>query len=207
MSSRKERLKSEFDAFFKEVLGQDIFLYDSLSLENFIKLKKIVSCVNNIITMQVTENFIYFLENEKVIDSNQKEVILNQINTVNANSNGYDVEYSQPILNGSGILAEVKCNIPVKENNFGAAQQSGIRKDIEGLKKGKRKARKNGEFERYYKFMVFLDDGKTVVNAVKNICSKINDTKVEILTDNINAEQLQTDVVYVVTLPMVKKSR
>ena len=77
------------------------------------------------------------------------------------NSPGFDV-------NHAGIIAEVKCNIPVKPHEFGAAQKNGILKDLKGLKEGKRSF--NGEnTDNYYKFMVVLDV-EGVRDAIKKLC-------------------------------------
>ena len=66
------------------------------------------------------------------------------------------------------LIAEVKCNIPVKPHEFGAAQKNGILKDLKGLKEGKRSF--DGEnTDNYYKFMVVLDV-EGVRDAIKKLC-------------------------------------
>ena len=146
--------------------------------------------------MQVTEQFVAFLEHQHIIDSKQKDQILNQINAVNANSNGYDIQYSGPILNGKGLLAEVKCNIPVNAKSFGAAQQAGIIKDINGLMSGKTKSSIDNVTS-YYKFMVFLD-GDRVQDAVDKLLKSKPNIRTAIFPTDIR--ELNTETVYIVIL-------
>lgn len=207
MSDRKKQLQARFNDFFKDVLGENINLYDKLSTKKFVELKKVISCINNIITLQVTEKFAVFLEQQHIINSKQKNDILAQINAVNANANGYDIQYTEPILKGKGLLAEIKCNIPVNATSFGAAQLAGIIKDINGLKNGKHKAQSKAQIEDsdayrkiladYYKFMVFLD-GDRVQNAVDKLLKSNLDIPTAIFPSDI--QELHTETVYIVIL-------
>ena len=75
MVDRKKQLSQVFNNVFKEVVKEDKDFYSHLGIGDFVKLKKIVACVNNIITMQVTELFVEYLYRIKVIDFKQKEEI------------------------------------------------------------------------------------------------------------------------------------
>ena len=49
MAKRELELKEQFNEFFRNHNVDN--LYDQLSVEEMIKLKKVVSCINNIITI------------------------------------------------------------------------------------------------------------------------------------------------------------
>ena len=85
----------------------------------------------------------------------QAEEMRRRVEETSANDNGFDVCYSGG-PDGLPLIAEVKCNIPVKKDRFGAAQEAGIRKDIEALLQGKRKMGVT-DVSGYYKFMAVLD--------------------------------------------------
>jgi hypothetical protein len=198
MVDRKKQLSQVFNNVFKEVVKEDKDFYSHLGISDFVKLKKIVACVNNIITMQVTELFVEYLYRIKVIDFNQKEEIFATINETNANSNGYDVCYENSFQKGVGILAEIKCNIPVNKASFGAAQLVGIINDIRGLLNGKKKCPKDIQKGKF-KFMVFLDDQDRVETAINQLLDKEELSLVK-LGDDVKRCELTTEKVYVVLL-------
>ena len=73
MSDRKKQLQARFNDFFKDVLGENINLYDKLSTKKFVELKKVISCINNIITLQ-RENGLCF--DFKIIDIYENNVTI-----------------------------------------------------------------------------------------------------------------------------------
>ena len=162
--SKKEYLKTSYEEIRKRVakLPKD---YKQLTWEEITALKKAVSTVNNVITLSVTELFVDFLRNENIIGEEQYQEIKKQIENTKPNANGYDIEY-----NGNPkIIAEVKCNIPVNEDSFGAAQRTGIVEDLESLQNGKGKSCITNT-EDYYKFMVVLSDKEgNVKKAMRKI--------------------------------------
>lgn len=162
--SKKEYLKTSYEEIRKGVaqLPND---YKQLTWEEITALKKAVSTVNNVITLSVTELFVDFLRNENIIGEEQYQEIKKQIENTKPNANGYDIEY-----NGvPRIVAEVKCNIPINGDSFGAAQRTGIIEDIESLQNGKGKSCITNT-EDYYKFMVVLSDKKgNVKKAMRKI--------------------------------------
>lgn len=151
---REKELQQQLDAFFR-MFGIDGF-YDRLSNADFVGLKKILSCINNVITLRATIDLVDRLYNDKIISRTEYESILKEVDSQHANTNGFDVQH---IFTGrkdvTGIIAEVKCNIPVNGTSFGAAQIEGLEEDVEHLLKGKTKA--NIEVKNCYKFMAILN--------------------------------------------------
>jgi len=149
--NREKDLKEQFNQFFAQLGIED--LYSKLSNDQLIDLKKLLSCINNMITLRATDLFVLKLYQDGFIDSKEKVGIGKIVDKQHANANGYDVKY----VGDKKIIAEVKCNIPVNETSFGAAQERGIIKDIEHLLDGKKKKQPIKDIADYYKFMVILD--------------------------------------------------
>lgn len=147
---RESDLRGQFNQFFEQLGISD--LYSKLSNNQLIDLKKLLSCINNMITLRATDTFVLKLYQDGFIDSKEKTEILGKVHDQHANANGFDVQY----VGSKKIIAEVKCNIPVNETSFGAAQEKGIVKDIDHLLNGKEKA-KNINVHEFYKFMVILN--------------------------------------------------
>ena len=164
--SREEKLKESFNGFWNDILNTTTEdYYSKMAIEHLIRMKNAVSNINNIITLKVTLAFVKILFKTKTIGIDDALKMRQRINETSANANGYDIEYNNPLTN-CRILAEIKCNIPVKEK-FGQNQQKGILKDIEGLEKGKNKGGVSNTSD-YQRFMVFLDTGESI-NAVENL--------------------------------------
>lgn len=196
-NTRESILKEPFNIYWNDFFKTNKDYFSDLSLQQFINLKKVLSGINNIITLKTTFLFIDFLGENEFVDSQQVRDIKDNINTINANTNGFDVQIQGKNL--PKILAEVKCNIPVKEETFGAAQLSSIKKDIKGLLKGKTKAHIL-HLNDYYKFMVCLQfDG--VEQAMKKTINSLQKEKFKI-KEYTNKEAIETDVVYVVYISM-----
>lgn len=196
---REDVLCGRFNEFFNHILStRELNYYAMLSTADFIELKKVLSTVNNIITLRVTDLFICKLERAGLVTSGQLAEIRHKIDSTSANANGYDIEYTGS--GGKGILAEIKCNIPVKEDAFGAAQAAGIRKDIDRLFSGKPKSAIEDTSE-YYKFMVLFDCGGGLSKAMDRIISAYEGA-VQTISLEGGADTLSTDKVYVVYLPL-----
>ena len=156
--NREKELKEQFNAFFSRHNVDN--LYDQLSIQEMIELKKVFSCINNIITLRATFAFVDQLAKDGFISPDTHVKMRKGVNDQHANANGFDVHYGDKKGEDceKKIIAEVKCNIPVNKNSFGAAQEKGILEDIEHLKnkKGKEKGGVEDTSD-YYKFMVLLD--------------------------------------------------
>ena len=190
--SREDSLKNDFNCFWNSSFGtSNKDYYSKLSIDDLIRLKKAISCINNIITLRTTLSFVDYLETRDIIPSNIAEEIKNDVQSISVNTNGYDVEYSK---NGFKLIAEVKCNIPVGENCFGVAQINSILNDLDGLIRGKKKS-KISDTGSYFKFMVLLD-----TNGVKKAMEKIMNKStlpLEVLQDT-TLGKMKTDRIYVI---------
>ena len=169
--NREESLKCRFNGFWNKKLGtsgQDY--YSRMQIADLIDLKVAVSEINNIITLRTTFRFIEMLSKNGIISSDEAAEMFKSVDTRSANANGFDVEYESDRIK---IVAEVKCNIPVNKDSFGAAQISGIAKDIAGLMGGKRKSEK--KVADFLKFFVMLRSSDAVEPAMQKLTDKNQD--------------------------------
>lgn len=153
-TSRDRQLADGFNGFWSQYFGREEDYYGRLTLDGLVRLKQVLGNINNIITLKATLNFIDCLLAEKIVSPQQAEEMRRRVEETSANANGFDVCYGGQ--GGLRLIAEVKCNIPVKKGRFGAAQEEGIRKDIEALLRGKLKADVD-DVSGYYKFMAVLN--------------------------------------------------
>ena len=186
--NREKDLKEQFNQFFAQLGIED--LYSKLSNEQLIDLKKLLSCINNMITLRATDSFVLKLYQDGFIDSKEKVGIGKIVDKQHANANGYDVKY----VGNKKIIAEVKCNIPVNETSFGAAQERGIIKDIEHLLDGKKKKQPIKDIADYYKFMVILDC-EHAQESMEKIIKKREDVKLYTSPAELDKENVY--VIYV----------
>ena len=199
MFQRTESLKSPFNEFMNEVVGtKEEDYYSRLTVSHFVRLKKVFANINNIITLQVTSEFADMLKKAGIVDESQYAKIYQDIEDVNANANGYDVCYTGKVGSADGIIAEIKCNIPVGNKHFGTAQFNSIEKDVDGLMNGKTKETEIDP-KNYLKLLVLLDDGAKVYEARRNLVSKMEKKgKPLVIRDELQLASLNTDKIYVV---------
>ena len=199
--NRKDDLSSAFNSFWQEALNSKEDYYSKLTLKEFVLLKKAITNINNIITMLVTEGFVKTLHKDGVISTSQQSEMLEQLFETHANTNGFDVEYSAGQMK---IVAEVKCNIPVNETSFGAAQENSIMEDVDHLFHSKKKSDLTSEdIQDYYKFMVFLDVENVRVSTQKLI-RKLTKKGLNV-TEYTPKTKLQKDIVYFIYISTENK--
>ena len=185
--SRQLDIQEKFNHFWNQALKTKNENYLSkLTNEDLIGLKKAIANTNNLLTLKVTLGFIDRLHSRGIIDSNQADRIKRNVDGQHPNTIGFDVQDTE-----SGIIAEVKCNIPVGEKSFGAAQKNALKKDLQGLRNGNAKGGIVNTDD-YYKFMVVLDvDG--VRDAMKKLCG--DDRCIELVDKNIDTNHIY--IVYI----------
>jgi hypothetical protein len=200
--NRKDDLSSAFNDFWRKALNSNEDYYSKVTLKEFVHLKKAITNINNIITMLVTESFVKTLHKDGVISTPQQSKMLEQLYETHANTNGFDVEYSAGQMK---IVAEVKCNIPVNETSFGAAQENSIMEDVDHLFHSKKKSDLTSEdIQDYYKFMVFLDVENVRVSTQKLI-RKLTKKGLNV-TEYTPKTKLQKDIVYFIYISTDKQS-
>lgn len=191
--NRDYQLKERLNAFLTVKLGLPQHdYYGNLSASDFLELKSALSDIHNTITLKVAHAFSNWLANRFDFDAEARTQIQRAILATKPNTNGYDIEITHPCK----VIAEVKCNVPVNNGAvYGAAQKSGIIKDIDALMKGKSKSTVTPS--EFLKFMVFLDHGGIRL-ATKHLIKSMTSQKSNILFAEESADLTRKDVVYIV---------
>ena len=133
------------------------------------ELKELLNGISNLATRIVSKEFIDWLEKADMLPADEAGTAKKEIDETSANSNGYDIVLPK------GIVAEVKCMIPLEDKNYGAQQQESIKNDLEGLLAPSPKKKSSAQLEKAniqwndcIKFMVLLNKNNAIV-AFKNI--------------------------------------
>lgn len=158
-----------------------------LTINDLVEMKKAISNINNLITLRVTLGFVDEICRLGIVNNEQAERMRKEVDEQHPNTNGFDVQDKE-----CRIIAEIKCNIPVGEKSFGAAQKNALKKDLQGLRNGKTKGDIDN-VDNYYKFMVIQD----VSNARLAMKELYGDDCVELVDKNID-----TDHIYIVYIKL-----
>ena len=192
--SRRDDLEQQFNDFFKESLNV-AEAYRQLSGDQILQLKRLLSNIHNLLTLETTVAFVRRLETDGVLSHGQAESLLGVIDAQHANTNGFDVRSEEPRL-----IAEVKCMLPCEGKNkdrFGAAQRAGLWKDLTALSKGKEKA-DDVDVTKCAKYMVVLS-APNVKTAMDDVMARWNQTpsslKIKEYDKSLNPDVIQ--VVYI----------
>lgn len=170
----KTELQAKFNDFWRNFF-KEVDFYSLLSKNDLIGLKKAVSDINNIITIRTTESFVDYFDKTNISIDHQKAKDI--IHNISANANGYDFVY--PDANEPLIIAEVKCNIPWGDKEFGSGQKEGIIRDLIGLMDKKESAQNVISFENAIKFLVLLDDDNSKAKqSMKKLYKEIDRHKI-----------------------------
>ena len=179
--SRQLDLEEKFNRYWNQALKtNDVDYLKRLTINDLVEMKKAISNINNLITLKVTLGFIDEICRLCIINNEQAERMRKEVDEQHPNTNGFDVQDKE-----CRIIAEIKCNIPVGEKSFGAAQKNALKKDLQGLRNGKTK----GDIDNvgnYYKFMVIQD----VSNARLAMKELYGNDCVELVDKNIDTEHI-----------------
>lgn len=186
--SRRLDLEEKFNRYWNQALKtNDVDYLKRLTINDLVEMKKAISNINNLITLKVTLGFIDEICRLGIVNNEQAERMRKEVDEQHPNTNGFDVQDKE-----CRIIAEIKCNIPVGEKSFGAAQKNALKKDLQGLRNGKTK----GDIDNvgnYYKFLVIQD----VSNARLAMKELYGDDCVELVDKNID-----TDHIYIVYIKL-----
>ena len=184
--------KKEFD--FKErysSLVNELRDIDLSNMNNLLKLKKIISPVNNIVTKALENSFIDWLYRKGLISENQYEQAIVDLKKRNPNAKGSDVNIEGD-KDHKPIIAEIKANVPVKKKEYGAKQLENIKTDIISLLDETKFKKESDKAKEYLKFMVLLkiDDkyqegfnSENAINAILKLLDYKGDSIQLVATD------------------------
>lgn len=162
-NGRNNDLKNRINKHLKKLTGQDVDFYSKFKQEDLIKLKTVLSDINNVLTFKTTITATNWLSDFFKIDVKTRKDILKTIDETKPNTKGFDIYISEPFR----IIAEVKCISPVNNGGkFGAAQWNSILDDFHKLKNGKGTLPDTSE---YYKFVFLLDLGERTDQAINHL--------------------------------------
>lgn len=193
------------------ILSEKVSLKEKIATSDLLELKRALNPVNNMITKELTTEFI---RNLAAIFKNTPgglpdeiknniEGLINDNDTVNVNANGYDF-FKSP------IVAEVKANIPYEGDKYGASQKNGLIKDLNGLlldpdDPDRPKKKRGQDLTNEYKFLVVLDYNRfdyNTLNAVKDLIKNDEFKEVKIIEDINEPQPLDKGHVYIVMLKL-----
>ena len=180
---RGDALRFQFNEFWNRALktsGENYF--GRLTSEDFIGLKKAISCINNILTLKATLQFIDRIRKCRIINRGQAAKMRDAVEQQHPNTTGFDVKFDDGTTR---IIAEVKCSIPVNGDKFGSRQKTSILTDLTGLENGKKKGDVKN-LSAYYKFMVILD----VCNAREAMKNLMQDKFIELKGNNVDTHHV-----------------
>jgi len=139
----------------------------SLSIDQLVGLKSVLTDINNTITLRLTLALARLITTEFQISEQDSEGMIKSILGTKPNANGYDLDVKKPV----DVIAEVKSTIPINgKSKFGSNQKSEIIKDLKGLKEGKTKAHTRSDA---LKLMV-LYDHQRVRSATTDLLTNLN---------------------------------
>lgn len=204
--------KKEFD--FKErysSLVNELRDIDLSNMNNLLKLKKIISPVNNIVTKALENSFIDWLYRKGLISENQYEQAIVDLKKRNPNAKGSDVNIEGD-KDHKPIIAEIKVNVPVKKKEYGAKQLENIKTDIISLLDETKFKKESDKAKEYLKFMVLLkiDDkyqegfnSENAINAILKLLDYKGDSIQLVAPDLTDKECFSPGNVYIIQLPLL----
>jgi len=209
-NSRNEELKIKFNSHFQRMTGDAIDYYSALKDEDILELKTVLSDINNLLTYKLTLVAGDWIGQYFKFNADDQKELLEKIDSSKPNAQGYDIVIEKPVK----IIAEVKCNVPVRGGSkYGSAQTVSLIKDVQKLLNGKRQKLDTSE---YLKFLFVINIGDRSDGAMTKLIRKtkvrketeerlqrnfLRDSMI-ILTDEMNAD-LNTEKVYIKTLSLI----
>lgn len=198
MYNREDDLRGRLNSSLIRILSLPTKDYIAkLSVNQLVELKSVLSNINNAITLNLTLALAKWISQWFQLSKQDTEEIRMSIIGNKPNENGYDVDLKSPI----NVIAEVKCNIPINNGSkYGSNQRVGIKKDLKGLKFGKKKAPKRNNA---LKFMALFDHKgirEATAALIKTLEPELRDS-VEII-EEVDSATMDKDKIYIVYLDL-----
>ncbi len=171
--SRSKDLIKNYTDFINSLNKDDV--YENITIDKLTNLKRVFSNINNIMTLIATRAIAKKIASILNFQDPEKQDLFNNIDATKANSNGFDIKIDDP-----KILVEVKCNNPIHDNKFGAAQITAILNDAYKLKNPNEKACKTLKYNinEYFKIIAIVNfnskPNEKLVSQIKDIKNKDN---------------------------------
>lgn len=164
--NRTEALQSKLNSFFYSITHENRDYFSNLSNNELIRLKSVLTDVNNILTLKATFAFALWMVNFFDLPPSVGETLLEKVNRTKPNTNGFDIELPE-----EKIVAEIKCIIPINGGNyFGQAQKNAILDDAIKLTNGKRSIPDTTD---YFKIIGLVDLGERTDLAIKDLLVEV----------------------------------
>lgn len=207
---RHNDLKNRLNNHLKRLTGLDKDFISNFKQSDFLDLKMVLKDINNLLTLKMTISAAYWLCDFFNIDTLQKELILNKVDSTKPNTNGFDIH----IIDPQKIIAEVKCILPINNGErYGDAQWYSILDDAIKLKSGKKEL---SDTSNYLKFLFLIDLGDRTNQAITKLLrqsrrasdrpSRSSQHKIKeqilLLNESHNYKNLSTDIIYIKSIKM-----
>lgn len=167
-SGRTIEFKNKLNNHLSKLTGVETDYYSKLKSADLLKLKTVLSDINNLLTLKLTVASTDWICEFFNIQESYKSKIIETIDLTKPNETGFDILIQEPIK----LIGEVKCTIPINNGNrFGVAQSNSILDDIHKLKKGKKQLQDTSE---YVKFIFLIDLGEKTYDAIKELLRQRN---------------------------------
>lgn len=185
--SRTLSLISKYISFIQSIKTDHI--KENITLEHLIKLKSVLSDINNIMTLVTTYTIASLLVEGLRMNDEARKKLFQTIDRQKPNTNGFDIQIDSPY----NILVEVKCNSLVHNKKLGSAQINAILDDARKLRfesqRTKKVRRKIKDTKDYIKIIAIANlSSKSDVELLSMI---ITPTKCRESTDPIRKERME----------------
>lgn len=195
-------MRCNLNTFWQRVLGRnDIDFASRLTMTDLLELKHIICSINGLVTVKLTLAFIAFLAQNGIIDKATAKKELRNARLKSPYSNGFDVHIPGP----TPIIAEVKCNIPASGNRFGAAQRTGILKDLRNLWHPEKKTKEKISIaSATMRFMVMMEYGDKVLfdKAINQIIDDAAREDIPVIRWNDRKSVPNSSIIFLLTLTL-----
>ena len=198
-------LSGKLNKFLTELTGVEEDYYSKLTPTQLVGLKAALANINNVLTLKTTMAFAKWLSKTAKFTSDERQLLLNNVEDTKPNTNGYDIEFPP-----KKIIAEIKSIVPINNGNqYKAAQWNSILDDARKLVNGKKRI---SNTKSYIKFIGVLDLGERTDQAIiklmtpaENIRTKTDFRlerhemvkRLEIVPKQFNLKDLSAEKIYI----------